>query len=280
MNNLIVNGTQKFMGIDIPVVTGGFGADKKCVCDKTIAEIHGMKTFHVRELINSNIKRFKENVDFIDFKKGIGEGDTSKKRVDDSHTLELLLSLGYTKSAITQAEHIYILSERGYAKLIKIMDTDLAWEVHDRLIDEYFTYRDYFENLSKELKAIIVVDQRVTAVEKRVDYLEKDIPLYGSEADELSKNVKKKGVSVLGGKRSNAYKDNKLRSEVYSDIYNQIKREFGLYDNNGKPTTYKALKRRYFNDALEIVDNYAPPKYLEEKIYDYNSQLNIEERSA
>lgn len=60
----------------------------------------------------------------------------------ESHTLELLLKLEYTKSAITQADHIYLLSERGYAKLIKIMDTDLAWEVHDKLIDEYFTMRD------------------------------------------------------------------------------------------------------------------------------------------
>lgn len=48
-------------------------------------------------------------------------------------TLELLLSLGYAKQSITQAEHIYILSERGYAKLIKIMDADLAWNVHDKL---------------------------------------------------------------------------------------------------------------------------------------------------
>ena len=35
----------------------------------------------------------------------------------------------------------YLLSERGYAKLIKIMDSDKAWEVHDKLIDEYFTMK-------------------------------------------------------------------------------------------------------------------------------------------
>nr|UVM83317.1 MAG: hypothetical protein [Bacteriophage sp.] len=31
-----------------------------------------------------------------------------------------------TKAQIGNANNIYILSERGYAKLIKIMDTDLA----------------------------------------------------------------------------------------------------------------------------------------------------------
>ena len=39
------------------------------------------------------------------------------KGVGESHTLA---SLGYTKQSIIQAEHIYLLSERGYAKLIKI----------------------------------------------------------------------------------------------------------------------------------------------------------------
>ena len=29
MNELKVNGTQKFMGIDIPIVEGGFGKDQK-----------------------------------------------------------------------------------------------------------------------------------------------------------------------------------------------------------------------------------------------------------
>lgn len=37
-----------------------------------------------------------------------------------------------------------------------------------------------FENLSPELRAVIVVDQRITSVEKKVEHLEYDIPLYRS----------------------------------------------------------------------------------------------------
>lgn len=48
----------------------------------------------------------------------------------ESHNnLGLLQSLGYSKMQVSKAEHIYLLSERGYAKLVKIMDTDLAWEM-------------------------------------------------------------------------------------------------------------------------------------------------------
>ena len=39
-NSLQISGKQNFMGKDIPVVLGGFGPDRKCISDKTIAEIH------------------------------------------------------------------------------------------------------------------------------------------------------------------------------------------------------------------------------------------------
>lgn len=147
MNKIKVTGKQKFMGLDIPVVLGGFGEGKKCISDKTIAEIHGMETWNVRARITDNIKRFKENVDYIDLKERLcGARTLESEGACGASTLELLLSLGYAKQSITQAEHIYILSERGYAKLIKIMDTDLAWNVHDKLMDEYFELREEKRN--------------------------------------------------------------------------------------------------------------------------------------
>lgn len=73
--------------------------------DKTIAEIHGMEVKNVRARITDNIKRFNNDIDFIDL----------KERACEISTLELLQNLGYSKQSITQAEHIYLLSERGYA---------------------------------------------------------------------------------------------------------------------------------------------------------------------
>ena len=109
-----------------------------------------------------------------------------------------------------------------------------------------------------------------------MDKLEFDIPLYGSEADELSNHVKRKGVSVLGGKKAQAYRDSNIRSKVYRDIYDQIKREFGLYAEDGKPKSYKALKRKYIYEAHDVVDGYEPPLYLEELIKDANAQIEFD----
>lgn len=130
-------------------------------------------------------------------------------------------------------------------------------------------------DLSVELQAIIMHDKKIQRIETRMDKLEFDIPLYGSEADELCNHVKRKGVEMLGGKESNAYKDTKVRSAVYTDIYNQIKREFGLYDDKGRYKSYKALKRRYIYEAHEVVDTYSLPTFLVEQIEYCNAQMNL-----
>lgn len=136
--------------------------------------------------------------------------------------------------------------------------------------------KDPLAELSTELRAVIVVDKRVTEVEKRVDRLEFDVPIYASEADELCKAVKKKGTMLLGGKKSNAYNDSQLRDSVYRDIYNAIKYQFDLRDSSGKYKTYKALQRKHFNRAMALVEAYELPVFLLEKVNYENSQVNLE----
>ena len=130
-------------------------------------------------------------------------------------------------------------------------------------------------NLSKEMQAIVLLDTRTVQMQERLDRLEYDIPLYGSEADELSDHVKRKGVAVMGGKNSEAYKDTAIRAAVYRDIYNQIKREFGIYSDDGRPKSYKALKRKYIYDAHELIDAYEVTQYLRELIEAANAQMSL-----
>lgn len=135
MELIKVNGTKKINGKEIKVIEGGFGEGCKILTDKQIAEIHNMENKNVRSRINDNIIRFKDGIDIIDLK-GACEIST-------------LLELGYHKASITQAKNIYALSERGYSKLIKIMDTDLAWDIHDELMDNYFKMREIIQQQFK-----------------------------------------------------------------------------------------------------------------------------------
>ncbi len=113
------------------------------------------------------------------------------------------------------------------------------------------------------------LNERVDHVEEKINSLEQDMPLYGCEIDEVSKHVKRKAVNVLGGKESEAYRDASIRSQLFSDIYAQIKREYGLV------SSYKSIKRKYIADVHEFIDCYEPPMVLGEQIKDANNQISM-----
>ena len=141
--------------------------------------------------------------------------------------------------------------------------------------------RQYFINCEKKLKAVkklspmelmelqfkVLKEQKekITQVENKVDKLEEDMPLFQIDCKEIQALVRKKGIEALGGYRSIAYNDNSLRGKVYSDIQQQIRREFGVL-------RYEAIKRSQLEMAKEIIINYKVPLVLENEIKLLNGQ--------
>lgn len=108
----------------------------------------------------------------------------------------------------------------------------------------------------------VELNERVDNVESKIQSLEEDMPLYGCEIDEIQKHIRRKGISVLHGKDSPAYKDGSVRSSVYADMYGQLKREYGCV------SSYKSIKRKYIADVHDFIDCYSVPRVLEEQIND------------
>lgn len=131
------------------------------------------------------------------------------------------------------------------------------------------------EQIQLVAKGYAELGSRVEKVAEDVRKLESDIPLYGAESDELSSHIKRKGTELMGGKKSEAYRDKAIRQSLYRDIYSQLKREFGLYDEEGKMKSYKALKRKHLEKAHSLIDEYEPPMYLVEQIRDANAQIRM-----
>lgn len=131
------------------------------------------------------------------------------------------------------------------------------------------------QNLSTEMKAILMHDEKIVKIENRMDKLEYDIPLYGPEADEICAHVKRRAVYLLGGKKSEAYKDRAIRDKLFKAIYNQMKIDFDIYDMDGRPKSYKNMKRKYLSMAHEMIDAYEPPYYLQELIDNANAQETL-----
>ncbi len=148
MNSLKILGQEKVGNFEFTGIEGGFGEGKKSMLVKDIAEIHKRSSKVINQAINMNIKRFRAGVDILDLK-------ASNFEVN-------LIDLGFTQNAINRSNNIYLLSERGYSKLLKILEDDTAWEIYDQLVDNYFAMRQSIESENKALLA----DKRLEIMEQ------------------------------------------------------------------------------------------------------------------
>ncbi|EJR53680.1 hypothetical protein IIO_05926 [Bacillus cereus VD115] len=268
VNELHILGKQNIAGYEFTGIEGGFDEGKKAMLVKEVAEIHKKEVRHINQRINENRKRFKSGVDIIDLL-GVGLTDTEIQR------------FGFTQQSINSYRgrngNIYILSERGYAKLLKILEDDTAWELYDQFVDGYFNMReqkqlpnDPMSILKLTFDALEGQKQELQHIKSDVKDLRENAPLFAVECDEISNAVKRYGVVLLGGKNSNAYQDRGLGSKVYKDIYRQLYRQFGV-------SSHKAIKRCHLDLASKIVGEYTLPIVLSEVITATNAQINMAE---
>lgn len=168
----------------------------------------------------------------------------------------------------------YLLTRDGFSLLVMGFTGARALEWKLKYIEAFNQMEEAIKNpyahLSKELQAIFTLDIEQQRIKSDVKELKEGMPLFNVECKELQALVRKKGIEILGGKVSHAYKDNSIRGKVYSDIQHQIKREFGV-------TRYEAIKRIQLDKAKEIVNGYKAPYVLEYEIKKVNSQINFGE---
>lgn len=187
------------------------------------------------------------------------------------------------KDANNQNRPCYLVTKKGCEfiahKLTGVKGTEFTAKYINRFHDMEESIqkpRTALEQIALLAQGTIELEQKVDSVEQKVYSIENDMPLFGAESDELSAHVKRKGVEMLGGKKSEAYKDNKVRQTVYRDIYSQLKREFGIYDEEGRTKSYKALKRKDLASAHDFIDCYTLPAYLQDVITDCNAQIRMD----
>lgn len=114
-----------------------------------------------------------------------------------------------------------------------------------------------------ELKA------EVDEIRSDLEALKMDLPILPVESDRITEAVRKKGVSVLGGKSAPAYQNKGLRTKLYNNLYANLKYNFGT-------RTYKSIKRSQVDKAIEIINAYKPPFFLAQMIENENAQKKLD----
>lgn len=244
MNELKNIGKQTIGQYEFTGIEGGFGEGKKAMLVKDIAEIHGKEVRQINQAINMNKKRFSENVDIIDLK-----GKDVAINLMDS---------GFNQSQINASKNIYLLSERGYSKLLKILEDDKAWEVYEELVDNYFNMRSEQKRLPNTreaiqqllLQGVEEVNQRVDVMEERLSNVEENAKLDTGDYNVISKRVKKRVYEVARAYGLNV-KQSKLLSPLFKDINGGIKRIANV-------DARTQLCKKHYQSVMDFINDWEP----------------------
>lgn len=135
-------GLVKINNYEFEGIEGGFGENKKAISAADIAKIHKRELKEVNKLINNNRDKFKDFIDVIDL-------------LSDKKFEVILNNLGLKTS--NGQKYAYILSERGYAKLLKFMDDELSYDLYEQLLDNYFRLRQEVKQISKQDEMLLKI---------------------------------------------------------------------------------------------------------------------------
>ena len=206
--------------------------------------------------------------------------DFGKQHQHVTQAIENLISENsLLKSMMMESEYTteykeYLLTRDGFSLLVMGFTGSRALEWKLKYIEAFNKMEQAIKNpyghLSKEVQAIFALDHKQQQLAVEVKELKDGMPLFNVECKELQALVRKKGIEVLGGKGSQAYKNNSLRGKVYADIQHELKREFQV-------TRYEAIKRCQLIKAREIIADYKVPFMLKDEIIRVNNQINFKD---
>lgn len=220
-----------------------------------IAEAYGTDSKTISYNFNNNKERYKEGKHYI-----LLTGEELRTFRENHENIP------------SKTPKLYLWTEKGCFLHAKSLNTDEAWAVYENLVDTYFNRKKpltALEQLQLTQQAVLEVKEQVDSVNKDLQDFKNDMPMLAVECERITRAVKLKGVEVLGGKRSEAYRNNSLRSKVYRDIHSEVRRQFGV-------NTYKALKRSQCDRVIAQIGEYELPVVLEEEVRDCNAQMSIE----
>lgn len=241
MKDLKVIGKEQVAGYEFIGIEGGFGDGTRGMLVRDIAEIHGTTVKRINELIKKNIMRFKNGVDIVNLK-------------DDS--VVVLNDLEFTQNAINRYKYIYLLSERGYSKLLKILEDDTAWDIYDKFVDGYFNMRKQIKEQMPmtDLEKIALLAQGTTQLSERIEKVDSKLD---NLIDNQALNATDYGsVNRAVNHRVYAYASihHIPKSKVgplFKDLGNQIKQVANVGNRS-------RIKSKDYDMVIQFIDNWEP----------------------
>ncbi len=158
--------------------------------------------------------------------------------------------------------HLVLCSNKPEAKAFK------RWITHEVIPAIRRTGSYTVPNMSKELRAIFVLDHRTVEHEQRITALEENMVVDYGQQCALKAQVNAVVIQALGGINTPAYSDKNVRSRTYSECNRDIQNWFRVNSRNNIP-------RKRFDDAVDYIQRWRPSTNMSILIRQTNEQVQI-----
>lgn len=149
-----------------------------------------------------------------------------------------------------QIDHIIKLDMAKHIAMIQ--RTPEGMEIRQKLIDlEKNVSVNQFAGLSKELQAILVIDQRTMKQEQRISALENTMTIDYNQQRVLKRVVNAVVINALGGMDSPAYKSRSVSQKLFMECNRDIQDWFNVNSRNNVP-------KKRFDEAVEYIKKWRP----------------------
>ena len=149
-----------------------------------------------------------------------------------------------------QIDHIIKLDMAKHIAMIQ--RTPQGMEIRQKLIDlEKNVSVNQFAGLSKELQAILVIDQRTMKQEQRISALENTMTIDYNQQRVLKRVVNTVVINALGGMESPAYKSRSVSQKLFMECNRDIQDWFNVNSRNNVP-------KKRFDEAVEYIKKWRP----------------------
>lgn len=146
--------------------------------------------------------------------------------------------------------HILTLDMAKHIAMIQ--RTPQGMEIRQKLIDlEKNVAVNQFAGLSKELQAILVIDQRTMKQEQRISALENTMTIDYNQQRVLKRVVNTVVINALGGMDSPAYKSRSVSQKLFMECNRDIQDWFNVNSRNNVP-------KKRFDEAVEYIKKWRP----------------------
>lgn len=149
-----------------------------------------------------------------------------------------------------QIDHIIKLDMAKHIAMIQ--RTPEGMEIRQKLINlEKNASVNQFAGLSKELQAILVIDQRTMKQEQRISALENTMTIDYNQQRVLKRVVNTVVIDALGGMDSPAYKSRSVSQKLFMECNRDIQDWFNVNSRNNVP-------KKRFDEAVEYIKKWRP----------------------